>query len=70
MQQACYCHNTLIGKIYARHATNITQLVDADKMVFDDFTVDWCATSIFKMIMDLDSISKLDLFQRGNDISR
>ena len=41
----------------------MNQFVDADKILFDNVTVDWCVTYIFNKIVDLDSIRTLDIFR-------
>ena len=41
----------------------MTQFLDADKIVFDDVTVDCCVTCKVDKLMSLDSARKIDLFQ-------
>ena len=45
---------------------NITQFVDADKIVVDYVTVDWCVTYKFNKILDLNSIRAFELFSEKN----
>ena len=53
-----------LDNIWGSWKGNITQSIDADKIVFDDVTVDWCVTCKFNKIGDLGSITTLEMFQR------
>ena len=52
---------TIYGEVERK---NISQCLDANKIVFVDITVDWCVSSKFNTIVYLDSIRALGMYQR------
>ena len=57
-----------LDHIWGNWQGNITQFVDADKIVFDGVTVDWCVKCKFNKTLTLDSIRTLDIFKRKTSL--